>query len=220
MIGKGRKGHGADKKNKRPVFQTIARHFFRYRGAPFFLSSKDLDLIARWERMRVPLRTVLEGMQKAFEGPSRRRPKGKVFSLAFCQHHVQQAFELHKERKVGKASLLPEIQEKKRRAIAEIGRFLEALPAGKNSLRDLYARALVVLSDQNPDEEELEGMDQEVERLLIEESSDKEIDEVKKITRTEYDSMNQEEFVSVWKMKLVKLLRERDKIPYISLFYY
>ncbi len=211
---------GPAKKTRSLYFQTIARHFFRYRGAPFFLSSKDLDLIARWERMRIPLRAVLEGMQKAFEATSARRPKSKVFSLAFCQHQVKQAFEQHQERKVGKESLLPEGQEKKKRAETEIGRFLKTIPPRVNTLRDLYARALVVLSEQNPDEEELERMDQEVERVLIEESSDKEIDEAKKIARAEYDSMNEEEFVSTWKMKLVKHLRERDKIPYISLFYY
>ncbi len=211
---------GPTKKTRGLYFQTIARHFFRYRGAPFFLSSKDLDLIARWEQMKIPLRTVLEGMQKAFEDTSARRSKDKVFSLAFCQHQVRQAFEQHKERKVGKESFLPGIQEKKTRAKADIGRFLESIPTRMNSLRNLYARALVVLSEQKPDEEELERMDQEVERLLVEESSDEEIDEAKKAARAEYDSMNEEEFVSTWRMTLVKHLRERDKIPYISLFYY
>lgn len=212
---------GSEKKTRDLYFQTIARHFFRYRGAPFFLSSKDLDLIARWERMRIPLRTVLEGIKNAFEAsPHQRKPKGKVLSLAFCQHQVQRAFELHKERKVGKESSPPDIRERQGKAKAEIGRFLKAIPPRMNCLRDLYTRALVVLSEPNPDEEELERIDQEVELMLVEASSGEERDEVKRAARMEYDSMGAEERVSIWQMKLVKQLRERNKIPYISLFYY
>lgn len=213
---------GLAKDTKRSqYFQTIARHFFRYRGAPFFLSSQDLDLIARWERMKIPLRTVLEGMRKAFEkSPSKRRDKSKIFSLAFCQHQVLQAFEQYKERRVGKEELLPEKEEKRKKAKDKVETFLKDIPPRMNSLRDVYSRALVVLSGENPDEEELERLEEEIESLLLENSTDKEVDEVKRKTRREHDFTSVEEFFSIWRMKLVKRLRERYKIPYISLFYY
>lgn len=202
-------------------FQTIARYFFHYRGAPFFLSSKDLDIIARWERMKIPLRVVLEGMKKTFEAfPSKRRKKGKVFSLAFCQRQVLQAFEQYKERRVGKESFLPEKEKKRKKAKAEVEKFLKAIPPRVGFLRELYSQALAVLSGRNIEEEELERMEEKIERLLLERSSDEEVDEVKRTTRKEYASTSEEEFFSIWRMKLVKRLRDRHQIPYISLYYY
>jgi len=213
---------GLERNKKRgQYFQTIARHFFRYRGAPFFLSSKDLDLIARWERMRIPLRTVLEGMKQAFEkGPSKFRDQGKVFSLVYCQHHVQKAFEQYQEKKIGRKSLIPEKEEKREKARTDVERFLEIIPPQIQFLRDVYSRALVMLSAQSPDEEELERMEEEVEHLLVENLTAEEVERVKRQIRKEYGSASDEEFFSIWKTNLVKRLRERHKIPYISLFYY
>jgi len=212
---------GRAKNTRSQYFQTVARHFFRYRGAPFFLSSKDLDLIARWERMKIPLRTVLEGMKKSFEDtPPKRRGRGRILSLAFCQRQVLQAFEQYQEREIGKDSLLNQEEEKRKRARAEIDRFLKDISPQIHHLRDLYARALIVLSGPNPEEEELERMDEEIESLLVENASDNEVGEVKRATRIEYPAASGQEFLSIWRIKLVKRLRERHKIPYLSLFYY
>lgn len=53
-------------------FQSIALHFFKHRGAPFFLSSKELDYIAGWEKMGIPLHVVLEGIERSFESYRRK----------------------------------------------------------------------------------------------------------------------------------------------------
>ena len=212
---------GPARSTRSQYFQTIARYFFHYRGAPFFLSSKDLDIIARWERMKIPLRVVLEGMKKAFEVfPSKRGEKGKVFSLAFCQRQVLQAFERHKERRIGKESLLPGKEEKRKKAKAEVEKFLKHIHPRVRFLRRLYSQALEVLSGQNIEEEELERMEERIESLLVEKSSDEEVEEAKRTTRKEYASTSEDEFLSIWRMKLVRRFRERHQIPYISLYYY
>ena len=213
---------GLERNKKRGhYFQTIARHFFRYRGAPFFLSSKDLDLIARWERMKIPLRTVLEGMKQAFEkAPPKFGNKGKISSLVYCQHHVQKSFEQYQERKVGRKHLIPEKEEKRKKARTDVERFLQTIPPQIKFLRDVYSRAYKMLSAQSPEEEELERMEEEVERLLIENSTAEVVKRVKRQIRKDYGAASDEEFVSIWRTKLVKRLRERHEIPYISLFYY
>ena len=40
--------------DSRRYFQEIARHFLARRGAPFFLSAKDLALVEAWERPESP----------------------------------------------------------------------------------------------------------------------------------------------------------------------
>jgi hypothetical protein len=48
-------------------YQTIGKFFIDLRGAPFFLSSKELAIISQWEEMDIPLRIVLEGIKESFE---------------------------------------------------------------------------------------------------------------------------------------------------------
>ena len=48
-------------------YRRIAKEFLQRRGAPFFLSPRDMAVIAGWEARRVPLAAVLEGIDRAFE---------------------------------------------------------------------------------------------------------------------------------------------------------
>ena len=87
------------KTGKETYYQTIAREFFERRGAPFFLSPKDVALIARWEKARVPLDAVLEGMEKAFANYRKGGRSAGALTLAFCEYQVRKAF----GRETGKA---------------------------------------------------------------------------------------------------------------------
>jgi len=202
-------------------FQTIARHFFEHRGAPFFLSSKELDLLARWEKMGIPLRVVLEGMRRSMEasrfGSKKRK---KIFSLSYCDSQVLKAFQQYKDRKVGKSERIKEREEKKKKVKAEVDRFLKTVPSRVIYLRDIYSQARMVLSRKDFLEEELERLEEEIEELLFLRASDQEKERVKNELRREYGNTNEEDLASIWKIKLVKFLREEYKIPYISLFFY
>ena len=202
-------------------FQSIALHFFKRRGAPFFLSSKELDYIAKWEKMGVPLHVVLEGIERSFES-YRRKPgrKAKIQSLAFCDLQVQKAFEQDRERKVGHKKRIVERHEKKDRARAEVERFLAKIPQQIGYLKEAYSLAQKVLSQTHCDEEELERIEGEIEELLWKNSLDKEKERVKSGVLKDYEFKQEEEFERIFKIKLVKVLRDKYKIPYISLFYY
>jgi len=207
------------KRNK--YFQEIAYFFLQERGAPFFLSSKDLDLIATWEKMGIPLKVVLEGFERTFEN-RRTKPglRGKIHSLAFCKLQVIKAFEQYKERKIGTDRRGYERDEKRRKIKDEVQKFLRDVPSTLSYLEDIYAQALRILSRKNVKEEELEQIEAEVEELLFKHSPEKEKELAKKEILEKYSHKEGEEFQSIFKLKLVKFLREKHKIPYISFFYY
>ena len=212
-----------EKKDKRrsKYFQSIALHFFKHRGAPFFLSSKELDFIVRWEEMGISLHVVLEGIERSFENYRRRAGrKTKIQSLAFCNLQVLMAFEQDRERKVGHKKRIKERTEKRDRAKAEVQRFLEKIPLQISYLKETFARAQKMLSQSRFDEEELERSEEKIEELLWKNSSDEEKDRVKRQVLKEYEFKEEEEFERIFKIKLVKVLRDKYKIPYISLFYY
>jgi len=209
------------KETRSKYYQSIALHFFRRRGAPFFLSSKELDYIARWEEMEIPLHVVLEGIERSIE-IYKRKPgrKAKIQSLAFCDLQVLKAFEQDRERKVGHKKRIVERHEKRDRAKAEVERFLEKIPQQTSYLQEAYSLAQKVLSQSHFDEEKLERIEGKIEELLWKNSLDEEKERVKRRIAKDYKSKEEEEFERIFKIKLVKVLRDKYKIPYISLFYY
>ncbi|MGD0782043.1 MAG: hypothetical protein ABSA30_04185 [Candidatus Aminicenantales bacterium] len=178
-------------------FQEISRAFLARRGAPFFLSPKDLGLIASWEKAGVPLTVVLEGIDRAFAPASAgRRPGGKVLALAYCRNQVGKLFELRRDRRVGTSARgLPGREEKRLRALAEIDEFLirgDAMPG----LPAIALRAKDVLAAENPDEEALDRLDEEADAALAGDAAERE------------------------RTRRIKALREKYRLPYFALFYY
>lgn len=202
-------------------FQSIARYFLKLRGAPLFLSSRELDLVARWEEMGIPLPVVLEGIEKSFASYRKQGGrKQKIQSMAYCTHHVLRAYEQYRDRKVGSRKKKVERDEKRKRAKAEVRRFLLSLPFQVNYLKESYSRAQNLLWRRPVNEEELERIEEEVEELIWKNSPEDEKEAAKEELWTEHKFKNQDEFQQAFKIKLVKVLRDKYKIPYISLFYY
>lgn len=207
--------------NRSQYFQSIARHFLKLRGSPFFLSSKELDIIETWEKMKIPLQVVLEGVDRAFEKNSLKSArKGKILSLVFCNLQVLRAFEQFRDRRVGTKNNGVGQEKKREKARAEVKRFLENTPCEINYLREVFSQVLRILSRMNINEEELEQREREIEELLFEKSSDTEKGEIKREILAEYEFAEEEEFQRVFKLRLLKHLREMYKIPYVSLYYY
>ena len=206
-------------KQRSQYFQAIARHFFRHRGSPFFLSSKDLDLITRWEKMGIPLRVVMEGITKAFENlGSKQHKQSKILSLSYCHPQVVKAFQQFKERRVGSKGSGSDRRDKKEKAKAEIKKFIKILPIEVSFLKDVYSQAYELLSQSQPEEEGLELLDQEVERLIVEKFLQEEPGGRERDVRKERGG--NESQLEIRRIKWVKQMRERHRIPYISLYYY
>lgn len=202
-------------------FQAIAHDFLNARGAPFFLSSTDIDLIATWEKMGIPLKVVSEGIQKAFElhglKPGERR---KVHSLAFCKPHIFKAFEQYRERKVGVWEKKNERDEKRARIKKEVQSILNDLPPELEYLKEVFRRAQKILAPRYVEEEALELMEEEIEELLFRHGPPRIKEKVKREILKKYPNTGEKEFHILFKVKLVKYLRDKYKIPYVSFFYY
>ena len=200
-------------------FQTIARKFLERRGAPLFLSSQELALIARWEKAGIPLRVVLEGIQFAFE--SRRnqgQTKRKGRTLAFCEPHIKEAFAMHRERTVGRKSVQGRKNERKRAIEESINGFLRRLPSEATWLEAPFRKILTGLSGLT--EDDLERAEEEVDALLLEHVSagDKEI--VKDAVTADFPEAADGEYHRLFRIQLIKHLREKYKIPHVAPYYY
>ncbi len=170
--------------------------------------------------MEIPLYIVLEGMKSAFSSYRRKSGrKAKIQSLGFCDFQILRAFEQARERKVGQKRRGVERDKKRIRAKAEVKRFLEEIPFPVGYLKELFSRAKKILSQTRLDEEELERIEEDIEKLLFMNTPDEEKERIKGEVLVEFDR-EKEECSRILKLKAVKILREKYKIPYISLYYY
>ena len=208
------------KTGKETYYQTIAREFFKRRGAPFFLSPKDTALIARWEKARVPLDAVLEGMEKAFANYRKGgRPAGAL-TLAFCEYQVGKALAGRRERRAGGARKTVPRDAKKDRLRGAIGSFLEAVPAGLEALSETFEAARAILDGPGAGEEGLEALDDTVAEALWRAAPETAKARVRKDVLAGHAAKGTLDLEDVAKTKLVKEMRERHKVPYLSLYYY
>ncbi len=198
-------------------YRTISRAFFARRGAPFFLSARDLALVAEWESRGLPLAVVLEGLERAFDGGAPgRRPAGKVLSLAFCGPQVERAFARHRDRRTGAAARVPPRTEKRDRAASEVARFLERLPPGLEALGPIYASAAAALASEPPDEEALEGLDERADEALVRRAADGD----RAAAEREAAASRARDRADLVATLLAKTMRTRHRVPYVSLYYY
>lgn len=202
-------------------FQEIARHFLERRGAPFFLSAKDLDLISAWERAGVPLPIILEGIEKSFA--ARRAGaamRGKVLSLSFCRAQVESAFERERDRKVGGTRQPPERSDKWTRIRAEVEGFLKSLPNGLGPLKPIFLEARKELARSVVSDEALERLEADLERILSAQAGEDERAAARREILAEHKDLRGEALSAAVDLKLVKRFRDRRRIPYLSPFYY
>jgi hypothetical protein len=208
-------------KNKSFYFQEIARAFFGLRGAPFVLSSRDMVTISSWEERGIPLRIVLEGIERAFEKYRKRSVgRGKISSLSFCETEILRAHAEFRDRGVGRAEKGESREDKRRKIRAEVERFLKSLPPEVDFLGEVYREALVVLSRKGASEDILERLDARAEELISEQADAADRAEVEKRIRADFPGRQAMELRGISQIELVKRWRERHRVPYLSYFYY
>jgi hypothetical protein len=210
-----------EEKERSRYYQEIAAAFFRQRGGPFMLSPKDMTTIASWETMGVPLEAAREGIEKAMEYfRTQARERGKVRALAACNSQVVKAFERFRERSVGRHAPAKTRVEKRALMVAEIGRFLKDQPGPMSFLREPCERALGLLEAAQPDEEALERLEEKIEHLIAEKCPAEDKDAAKKDFEAEFSSLKGKEAAEIFALKLVKNLRMKYKVPYVTFPYY
>ncbi|MGD1008604.1 MAG: hypothetical protein ABR951_00470 [Candidatus Aminicenantales bacterium] len=201
-------------------YQAIAREFLRRRGAPFFLSPRDLAVIDGWEKNSVPLHVVLEGVGRAFDGIRDRARGTKGISLSFCEPHVRRALAQHTDRAAGRRRATVPRAVKVAAARGEVETCLRSPAADDRRLRSLFEEAAALLAREAPDEEALERIDDGVDGILWGRTSRAERDGLARQTAKEFPGKGPAEIAAAARTRLVKAARENLKVPYVSLFYY
>jgi hypothetical protein len=209
-------------KDRSFYFQEIARAFFGFRGAPFVLSSKDMVTIASWEERRIPLRVVLEGMDRAFEKHRQRRgvEGRKMSSLAFCESEILKAYAEHRDRGIGQAEKEGSKEGKKKTIKAEVARFLDSMPPEARIVEAVYREALAALGRRGASEEALERLDARAEELIAGCADASFRAEIEKRVKADFPGRPAEELRGIFQTELVRRWRERYRVPHLSAFYY
>ncbi len=209
------------KKDKSFYFQEIARVFFGLRGAPFVLSSRDMVTISSWEERGIPLRIVLEGMERAFERYRKRAAGGrKISSLSFCEPEILKASAELRDGGIGRPEKGESRGDKRKRIRAEVGKFLDSSPPQAGFLGGVYREALAVLGRRGVPEEILERLDVRVEELIVKEAEAAFLAEVERRVGADFCGRPPEELRRIAEIELVRRWRERYRVPYLSYFYY
>ena len=208
-----------DKESSR-YYQAISRVFLEQRGAPFYLSSGEVENMKEWKNMEIPLHIVLEGIKECFE-THRRKPgrKGKIMSLAFCHPFVLRGFAAYKERKVGGQRKTSHEEDKRKKLQKAAERFLSSCPENFPDIRKIFSHVLELISCC-ADEERLEDLENDVETLAAGMASDEERKQIQSEVYSEYGDKAPQERKRIQELKLIKHIREKYGIPHISLYYY
>ncbi|MFC2163634.1 hypothetical protein ACFLT2_01405 [Acidobacteriota bacterium] len=217
------KGKEWSLKTREQYYRAISQYFYEQRGAPLFLSSQELNCIADWEKMKIPLRVVLDGLKQALEHRRQRSGRqSKFFSLNQCHPFVLEAHKQHRERRIGgERGILPkDLSVKKDKIRAEINHFLAHSPHHLDELNQIFTQLRNTLSQGNWDEEYIEKAEAHIEEILVNKATSKEREHASDAAESEYGVMGSEEFERIVRLRLIKELRQKYRIPYISPFYF
>lgn len=204
-------------------YQAIAKAFLERRGAPLLLSPKDQAVLAGWEARRIPLRVVLEGLARAFEGLKARGRGPKGVSLAACERQVDAAFAQYRERHAGgRTGTAPAAARpgKRDRARREIAQALAGLGPGEAGLAAPLTEALRLLEAATPDEAGLERLEAALEEALWAGTTAADRAEAEAGLRREPGSRRPKDLAGAVRRRAVQAARAARRVPHVSLFYY
>jgi len=207
--------------DKEQYFQSIIRYFLRLRGAPFFLSAQELNLIETWSKIPIPVPAILEGIKSAYQNyRTRTGPKSRTFSLVYCRREVESVYNGYLSRRVGQKQRIVSAGKKFTEVLKEIKGFLLRSSPKVKFLDPVFLRLEKRLDLGEIDEEGLEQEEEKIEELVwcCAPQADKE--RIKHELQQSYRVKDNIEWEQLVKIKLLKEYRDRYKIPYVSLYYY
>ena len=93
-------------------YAAVETHFVERRGSPLFITPSEWQLVWEWEREGIPLRVVMEGIDRVFERP---KTGQKPRKLSYCRQTVEAAYRRFREMALGgvKVSVGEEAQDAK-----------------------------------------------------------------------------------------------------------
>ena len=87
-------------------------------------------------------------------------------------------------------------------------------------LKAVFLEAVQELSQEKFNEDKLEHHEEKIEALLLMNAPQEEKDEAEEYARRELKILDTGELGRVINLKIIKSMRDKYKIPYVSLYYY
>jgi len=231
----------------RKYFQSIEAHFIRRRGAPLLLSPRDVDRIAHWHKLQIPLMVVFRGIDSYFERKSAALDqRQKMVTLAFCEQDILAAWKGRGDRDRGRPRDLPlqqnrmdqEMRNTLSRILTDIKDAFPEMERSQTSilvatLKEVCERLQILLRDRHQlqqrreglsgsVEKELEHLDGMVAQALLVEVGEEEYRSLLHAAEGEMESyrrqMEGDMFLKSVKQLAAKRLRQRFNLPFISLY--
>ncbi len=197
-------------------FQAIEASFVRLRGAPFLLSPADWQLARDWHRRGIPLDVVEQALSSTFARRAERGASGKVQSLRYCRHAVEEQWAARRE--LGVAAGAPGGE------ALPVARRLAALAAAlPEALAEAFAPRLLALAGTAAAvEEALAGLDRQLlgaaEEGLAPEGRRAVAERAQAALARLEPRLPAEEREAVQARLQAQELRRRCRLPHLSLF--
>jgi hypothetical protein len=223
-------------------FRMIEEHFLQKRGNPMLLSPKEWVLIREWYEASIPAEVVIRGIDRAFE--KKKDPDNEITSLRYCKRIVKSEYKRFLKSMEGAdathASIEPppadieQFLEKLASALAESE--TKAVEAGNEGLAEMLKLRESELRNQildpfraNPAmdrqrvEEQLTGIEKNMEQLLLQMVPATDLDRYKEDSMRELKAFEEKLEFGVYqemlRRSLIKTIRKQYNIPRLSLFY-
>ena len=190
-----------------------------------------------WEKREVPLHVVLRGIEKVFDNQDAKTGKRRsVKGLSYCREEVEAQYEEWLERQVGKNTSESEtvVDENATFSDESIGEHLSqvsvelrvSIEKTSGNLKEVLERVnarLVELEKNYTDAESLENSLSDLEKMidtaLLETKNEEASAQITKNLASYKNKMDKDAYERTFELMLLKELREREKIPRLSLFY-
>lgn len=210
-----------ERADKSRYFQDVSRAFLQLRGAPFILSARELHVLASWQKEGIPLEAVRDGLERAFHRRGERAAPGRGrISLAYCDAFVRRAYDQVRDRKIGGRRPARTTSGRKERIRVEVATFLKEFPVELAFVEDVFRQVLRLLEKNGENDGELERLEKKIEKALADHGTDEERDRAARQLRREAPADGGEPGRDRIRARLVKNLRERYGIPFVSFPYY
>jgi signal recognition particle GTPase len=228
-------------------FSEIEETFIRRRGRNLLLSPLDWALIETWQERGIPLRIVLRGIEKVFDGVDKQpAQKRTVKSLIYCREEIEVQYTEWLKTQVGKngdgkdqrpktevqspkspdSTLFPDdaISAHLEKVSIDVKK---AQRKAEGELRETLENVSEQLTKLKDNSQETESLEKSLEKLdaLIDQSllkyseTEKLKAEIEKQIASYKNKMEAEVYRRTFDLMLLKRLRERAEIPRLSLFY-
>ena len=228
-------------------FTEIEEAFVRRRGSHIHVSPLDWSLIETWRARGIPLEVAIRGINTAFDSYDRSPRRGrKVNSLFYCQQEVEAQFQIYSEAHVGEGKTTETESPAQDSPFSPemVSQFLDervndlsllALAHRNEMLGEVFSRAIdrtrAIIADLQKlraiDPERLENDLAQIERMMLEglranlgaEESARFRHEAEQQLKSYKQRMGPEVYEQTLENNFARRLREKYRVPRLSLFY-